>query len=124
MSDPIHFPYLHEIKGYSSLEEMAFDFLWSWSQNHAADKLWEELDPQLWDLLRNPWIILQTISQETLTKKLAEAPFRQLLEKLLETKRKEDASPSWFQKAYPSAPLKKVAYFSMEYMLDESLPIY
>jgi glycogen phosphorylase len=124
MNDPIRFLHRSEIKGYPSLEEMALDFLWSWNQNHAADKLWEQLDPQLWDLLRNPWIILQTISRETLAKKLAEPAFCQFIETLLQTQRKEAASPTWFQKAHPSPPLNHVAYFSMEYMLDESLPIY
>lgn len=30
----------------------------------------------------------------------------------------------WFQKSYPDSPLTCVAYFSMEYMLSEALPIY
>ncbi len=32
--------------------------------------------------------------------------------------------PRWFQQTYPKAALKSVAYFSMEYMLSEALPIY
>ena len=33
-------------------------------------------------------------------------------------------APAWFQTAHPSSPLRTVAYFSMEYMLSEALPIY
>jgi starch phosphorylase len=34
------------------------------------------------------------------------------------------ASPAWFQTAYPQSTLRHVAYFSMEFGLSESLPIY
>src|SRR5690606_13424040 len=33
-------------------------------------------------------------------------------------------APAWFQQAYPQAPLGAVAYFSMEFMLGDALPIY
>ena len=39
-------------------------------------------------------------------------------------KREAVQRPTWFQSAHPGAPLGLVAYFSMEYMLSESLPIY
>jgi starch phosphorylase len=34
------------------------------------------------------------------------------------------AAPAWFQRKHPKASLTCVAYFSMEYMVSESLPIY
>ena len=33
-------------------------------------------------------------------------------------------SPAWFQRNHPKAPLTCAAYFSMEFMLSEALPIY
>ena len=33
-------------------------------------------------------------------------------------------SPAWFQQNHPESPLTCVAYFSMEFMLSEALPIY
>jgi len=33
-------------------------------------------------------------------------------------------SPAWFQQIHPQSPLTSVAYFSMEFMLSEALPIY
>jgi len=113
-----------EIKGYGSLERLALDFLWTWNQNHAADKVWEQLDPELWELLRNPWVILQTISREKLEGTLANPSFRKLVDDLLQTHQEEEKSPTWFEQTHGSSPLKHVAYFSMEYMLDEGLPIY
>jgi len=33
-------------------------------------------------------------------------------------------APAWFQQTYPQSPLTCAAYFSMEFMLSEALPIY
>jgi len=43
---------------------------------------------------------------------------------LLEARRQAEQAPGWFQQTYPNAALKRVAYFSMEFMLSEALPIY
>ena len=48
--------------GFGQLFSLALDMRWSW--NHAADHLWEQLDPVLWGLTHNPWALLQTISRE------------------------------------------------------------
>ena len=55
---------------------------------------------------------------------LTDAPFRQRIEQLLTELNEKNAAPTWFQTAHPSSPLRTVAYFSMEYMLSEALPIY
>ena len=39
-------------------------------------------------------------------------------------KRQAAETPAWFQQKHPQAPLTCVAYFSMEFMLSEALPIY
>ena len=46
------------------LTSLALDLRWSF--NHSADKLWEQLDPELWELTHNPWLLLQTVSREKL----------------------------------------------------------
>ncbi len=113
-----------DIEGYDALEQLALDFLWSWNQNHAAHKVWEALDPGLWNILRNPWVVLQTVSRETLQKKLSDPAFRSLVESLVKTNQQEEKTPAWFQEKHPKSPLSAIAYFSMEYMLSEALPIY
>lgn len=113
-----------EIKGYDLLEELALDFVWSWDQNHSADKVWGELDPDLWNLLRNPWVILQTVSVNKLKSKLADPQFCQMVKGLIERNQREMSVPAWFQEKYSKSALKCIAYFSMEFMLEESLPIY
>jgi len=63
-----------EIEGFDSLAELALDMRWSW--NHAADGLWRALDPTLWDLTQNPWVVLQTVSRDQIKCVLADPAFR------------------------------------------------
>lgn len=108
--------------GIETLTELALDIQWSW--NHVADKLWQELDPELWDRTHNPWIILQTVSREVLEQKLADMDFRGKMDALMAIKQQAATDTKWFQQNHPDSPLTCVAYFSMEYMLSEALPIY
>jgi starch phosphorylase len=111
-----------EVEGFDSLAELALDVHWSW--NHATDGLWRTLDPVLWDLTKNPWVVLQTVSREQLERVLANPAFRKNVDDRLRSKRQAAESPAWFQQEHPQAPLTCVAYFSMEFMLSEALPIY
>lgn len=111
-----------EIEGMDALIELALDIRWSW--NHSADTIWQGLDPELWELTHNPWIVLQTVSKERLELQLADPDFRNKVGELMRGKEQAASSPGWFQQAYPAAPLNSMAYFSMEYMMSEALPIY
>jgi starch phosphorylase len=111
-----------EVEGFDALAELAMDLRWSW--NHAADEVWRQLDPTLWDLTHNPWVILQTVSRDRLKRLAADPGFRQEVEALCRARRQAAEAPAWFQQAHPQAPLSAVAYFSMEFMLSEALPIY
>ena len=105
-----------------ALTRLALDLFWSF--NHSADKLWEQLDPELWDLTHNPWVVLQTVSRERLQSVTADPDFQTLLTDLDRKRRAAERSERWFQKAHPHPALSAVAYFSMEFMLSEALPIY
>ncbi|MEO8963042.1 MAG: DUF3417 domain-containing protein, partial [Ginsengibacter sp.] len=109
-------------EGVNSLAQLALDLQWSW--NHAADEIWNQLDPQLWELTHNPWIILQTVSRDQLKKNLADTVFLGKVNTLLKEKELEYTSSAWFQQNHPGTSLKCIAYFSMEFMLSEALPIY
>jgi glycogen phosphorylase len=106
----------------SALTDLALNLRWSF--NHSADQLWERIDPELWELTHNPWVVLQTVSRERLQSVTADANFQKLLADLHGQKRIAEESPGWFQKAHPGSGLSAVAYFSMEFMLSEALPIY
>ncbi|MCC6823290.1 MAG: alpha-glucan family phosphorylase [Verrucomicrobia subdivision 3 bacterium] len=108
--------------GFDALKELALDLRWSW--NHATDAVWRQLDPALWDFTQNPWVVLQTVSKDKLKSVLADPAFRKQVDEQLRARRQAAEAPAWFQKNHPRSPLKCVAYFSMEYMLSEALPIY
>lgn len=98
------------------------DLHWSW--NHATDKVWKQLDPVLWELTHNPLVVLQTVSKNRVEQVLRDPIVRDIIQELLEAKKQRSVSPAWFQNIYPVSSLKHVAFFCMEYMLSEALPIY
>jgi len=111
-----------DVEGFDSLAELALDMRSSW--NHATDQVWRQLDPVLWDLTHNPWVVLQTASRESLQRVLADRAFQKNIDELVQTRRDAAEAPAWFQQTYPQSRLGCVAYFSMEFMLSEALPIY
>jgi len=119
---PMHVRLPAKIEGFDQLAELALDLRSSW--NHGSDNLWRQLDATLWGLTQNPWVVLQTVSREHLERKLADSAFRKEVDALLKAKHDAETTPAWFQQTHPDSPLKCIAYFSMEFMLSEALPIY
>ncbi|HVB86299.1 MAG TPA: alpha-glucan family phosphorylase [Candidatus Dormibacteraeota bacterium] len=113
---------LQENSTSKALTELALDLRSSF--HHAADKLWEWLDPELWHATHNPWIVLQTVSPASLESVTKKPEFRSLLSEVHQGRRAFDRSEEWFQKTHANSGLKNVALFSMEFMLSEALPIY
>jgi starch phosphorylase len=121
-SSPQHIFLPTGIEGFDSLAELALNMRSSW--NHAADEVWKELDSVLWELTHNPWLVLQTVAHDRLERLLTDPAFRGKVETLLKANREAIESPAWFQKNYSRSPLTSIAYFSMEFMLSEALPLY
>ena len=111
-----------KIDGIDGLIELALNLHWSW--NHGADELWERLDKELWATTQNPWVILRTVSKEKIKAALGAPEFRIRLDNLLRQNRESYNADAWFQNKHRDAGLTSVAYFSMEFMLSEALPIY
>ena len=105
---------------YDGLVELALNLRWSW--HHSSDELWGKMNPELWELTQNPWAVLQTVSEKRLSEVCADPNFVRRVDELLREKREAVQKPTWFQTAHPGSPLGLVAYFSMEYMPDTSLP--
>jgi starch phosphorylase len=95
-----------------------------WSWNHATDEVWRQLDPGLWEVTNNPWVVLQPASRERIERVLGDPVFRKNVDGLVEASRQAAEAPAWFQRNHAGDPLTCVAYFSMEFMLSEALPIY
>jgi len=122
VSHPIYNLLPTEIEGFDSLAELALDMRWSW--NHATDEVWRQLDPELWAITHNPWVVLQTVSRDRIEGVLSDLEFRKTVDRLVEASRQTAKAPAWFQRNHSQAPLSCAAYFSMEFMLSEALPIY
>jgi starch phosphorylase len=121
-ANPMYEVMPREVDGFDSLAELALDMQWSW--NHATDEVWRQLDPMLWDLTHNPWAVLQTVSKDRIERLSTDAVFRKRVDDLARARRDAAAAPAWFQRTHPRTALSCIAYFSMEFMLSEALPIY
>ena len=121
VSHPIYQLLATDIEGFDSLAELALDMRWSW--NHATDEVWRQLDPELWEITHNPWVVLQTVSRDQIERELADPVLRKDVDGLVEASGKRRRRPHGFHKNHSNAPLT-CAYFRMEFMLSEALPIY
>jgi starch phosphorylase len=122
VSHPLYGLLPTEVEGFESLVDLALDMRWSWS--HATDEVWRQLDPVLWDQTHHPCDVLQTVSREKLKNMLADPVFRKKIDDFRQSKKQAEDAPAWFQQSHPQSQLNCVAYFSMEFMLSEALPIY
>jgi starch phosphorylase len=128
MTDPLRVepspvrPGLSGLEGFDVLARLALNMRWSW--NHATDEVWRKLDPELWGLTHNPWVVLQTASRDQIERAWADPVFRKDVDGLVQMRRQALEAPAWFQQKHSQGPLTCAAYFSMEFMLSEALPIY
>src|ERR1700723_3156478 len=67
-----------------ALTDLALDLRWSF--NHSADQLWEQLDPELWELTHNPWVMLQTVSRGKLQSVMSDPGFQKVVADLYREK--------------------------------------
>ena len=119
---PIYSSLTTDINGLDTLAELALDLRWAWC--HDEDDVWRQLDPDLWELTHNPWVVLQTVSKSQFGKVMDDPDFRNKIEALVLSTENSKKKPAWFQLNYPNTTLHCVAYFSLEFMLSEALPIY
>jgi starch phosphorylase len=111
-------------EGLERLEELAHDLWWSWTPDARA--LFRSLDYPLWRLTaHNPIRMLDQIGEETLNRAALDPAWMALFHRVvdqLDTVR--NARRTWFERALQAPPDKTIAYFSAEFALHQSLPIY
>src|ERR1700744_2348529 len=95
VTHPIYSLLPREIDGFDALAELALNMRWSW--NHATDEVWRKLDPQLWQITHNPWVVLQTVSGDQIEQAMADPAFRQNVDGLVQASRQASQEPAWFQ---------------------------
>ena len=105
------------------LPELAADLWWTW--NTEAREVFRRLDYPLWrQTAHNPVLLLQQISQEMLNLAATDPRFLNTYDaavKALDAAR--GAHDTWWHKRFPDIA-GPIAYFSAEFALHQSLPIY
>jgi len=103
-------------KKLEKLECLAKNLWWSW--NYCAQDLFEKMGGELWlKLKKNPVAMLEKITQARYERLLSDAEFMADYNKVIG---KFDA---YMTKA-SNKPKEQIAYFSMEYGIDDSLKIF
>jgi len=108
----------------SRLDELANNLWWSWHEQ--ARKLFRALDYPLWRMSgHNPVKELREISPDALQAAATDQSFLALYDSVLATFDTDVSdSNTWIATNYPNLLDHPVAYFSMEYAIHNSLPIY
>lgn len=105
------------------LPDIAYNFWWAW--NPAATSLFARIDAQLWEAIyHNPVQFLRNVRQRELVKVSNDprwlADYDAVITAFDAYMNRKD---TWFKRTYPSEKAT-IAYFSAEFGLHESLPIY
>ncbi len=95
-----------------------------WCSSHEADEVWNKVDYELWDLTRNPWLIIQSVGPRKIGQLLKDKEFVENVERYHDRIKELLSKPSWFQEKGYNKKIRCIAYFCMEFGLSEALPIY
>jgi starch phosphorylase len=106
------------------LRELAYNLWWTW--HPEASDLYRQIDPDLWELVyHNPVDFLRDIRQRRLEEAAASAAYTKAYDAVMKSfDAYMGAKKTWFSKHHPEGKDVQIAYFSAEFGLHESLPIY
>jgi len=105
-----------------AVARLAINLRWVW--NHATDRVWEALAPDVWHQTANPILVLQNTPRSRLEELAQSSEFVERVRSLDRSLAEHLARPSWFQQRYSEERPLRIAYFSMEYGLTEAMPLY
>jgi starch phosphorylase len=107
----------------AALADLAHNLRWAW--NYDALDLFQRLDPDLWERTNhNPIAVLNDIAEEKLQAVAGDAEYVAAVERAAADLEAYLHDESWFDRTGVAKDRPQVAYFSMEFGLHESLPIY
>src|SRR5919201_6380050 len=108
----------------SRLKELAYDLWWSWKSD--ARNVFRRLDYPLWrQTAHNPVRMLRMLPRETLERALANPSWLAIYDRAVEQlDAARSAHNTWCEAACPELQGRSIAYFSAEFALHQSLPIY
>ena len=99
--------------------------LW-WSWNTEFLRLFKKIDIDLWETVeKNPVKFMKLVSQEKLEKVCEDEEFLSEYDKIVENfDGYMNTKNTWYARNYPNNQDDTIAYFSAEYGLDQTMPIY
>jgi starch phosphorylase len=111
-------------KALVGLNDLAHNLWWSW--NLDAQGLFIYLDAELWDDVKhNPVRFLNEISRTRLNAAMRDHRFMDLYAKVMQKFESYlKGEGTWYSQTFPQQKKDVIAYFSPEFGLHESLPIY
>ena len=111
-------------KRIEKLSEIANNLWWSWNTEFL--RLFQRIDGDLWENSnKNPIKFLKHVSQERLENVAKDVNFLKEYDKIVEDfDGYMNSKNTWFTKKYPEEKDDLIAYFSAEYGLDQTIPIY
>src|SRR6187402_2665317 len=106
------------------LYELSYNLWWSWRPE--AQALYQAVDPTLWERTgHNPVRFLREVALASLEAKAVDPMFLAQYDRVLiefDLYLRDDQT--WFDRAHPGHKDNVIAYFSAEFGIHESLPIY
>ena len=111
-------------KRIGKLSVIANNLWWSWNTEFL--RLFQRIDGDLWENSnKNPVKFLKHVSQERLEDAAKDVTFLKEYDKIVEDfEGYMNSKNTWFNKMYPEEKDDLIAYFSAEYGLDQTIPIY
>ena len=111
-------------KRIEKLTEISNNLWWSWNTEFL--RLLKKMDGDLWEQSgKNPVKFLKHISQERLETMSKDLSFLKEYDKVVANfDGYMNSKNTWFAKKYPEEKNDLIAYFSAEYGIDETMPIY
>jgi starch phosphorylase len=108
----------------SRLNELAYNLWWSW--NSDARRLYSSIDPDLWQYVyHNPVMFLRWADPRQLERVASDEKFLAHYQRVMDAfDAYMNPSTTWFEEEFAQVGDLTIAYFSAEFGLHESLPIY
>lgn len=107
----------------SALPELAYNLWWCWHADAVA--LFRRIDPELFEKLdHSPIRLGYAVSQKRLEELAQDHDFLAHLDRVHAAFTTYQQAKPWFAEAHPEGAGLKVAYFSMEFGIHESVPVY
>lgn len=104
------------------LKELAYNYWWCW--NSTAKELFLRIDRKLWEEVdHNPVLLLNRMTQKQLEELSQKSDFTSFLDYIHKNFRKYMEEETWYERV-SSKQKDVIAYFSMEYGINESFPNY